>query len=138
MSLGLSLSILSLFIFLSFFGKCQGLYIRSLAKLRPDVRVRIRGDVVRVRIRQARIRAVVRRGGTQETSEYIQPIFFRGRGARAHKSQAETRSSCSHSRGRSSSSHTPSPKSRRSSPRRNAGDRKVPGWSHCKSNLKSM
>ena len=47
-----------------------------LAFARPDIRVRIRGGVIRVRVSEARFRAVIRITAEMNTTLYATNLFF--------------------------------------------------------------
>ena len=64
--------------------------------MRPDIRIRIRGGVIRVRIAEACIRTVIRITAEQDTARATNPLLFtistpstRGR-VLAHKGRAHT------------------------------------------------
>ena len=51
-----------------FFAKRQGLtFCKKIALLRPDIRIRIRGRIIRIRVTEACIRAIIRIAAEQES-----------------------------------------------------------------------
>lgn len=136
------------FIIYTFSAKWRGLRAQKyFAVPRPDVRVHVSGDVVRVRVERTRVRAVVRVPAENQaaspdslktfknrplTRYYFQPrrVRSRVRGrlkaaltmARAEYSRAATRCARSRQRGRGTSSSRTHPRARRGSrPRRKPG-----------------
>lgn len=136
------------FIIYTFSAKWRGLRAQKyFAVPRPDVRVHVSGDVVRVRVERTRVRAVVRVPAENQaaspdslktfknrplTRYYFLPrrVRSRGRGrlkaaltmARAEYSRAATRCAGTRKRGRGSSTRRTHPRARRGArPRRKSG-----------------
>lgn len=127
------------FIIYTFSAKWRGLRAQKyFAVPRPDVRVHVSGDVVRVRVERTRVRAAVRAPAEKQaaspdslktfknrplTRYYFQPrrVRSRGRGrlkaaltmARAEYSRAATRWARSRERGRGASASRTHPRPRR-------------------------